>query len=93
MDTAIKAIFRQPETYLNQTITVKGWIRTIRTSKNFGFIEINDGGFFKNLQVAFEDTLENFEEIAKLGVSTALIVQGTLVESIGAKQPFELKAT
>lgn len=93
MDTAIKAIFRQPETYLNQTITVKGWIRTIRTSKNFGFIEINDGGFFKNLQVVFEDTLENFEEVAKLGVSTALIVQGTLVESIGIKQPFELKAT
>ena len=60
MDTAIKAIFRQPETYLNQNITIKGWIRTIRTSKNFGFIEINDGGFFKNLQVVFEDTLENF---------------------------------
>lgn len=91
--TAIKAIFREPATYLNQMLEIKGWVRTIRVSKNFGFIEINDGGFFKNLQVVFEDSLANFEEVSKLTISTALIIEGTLVESPGAKQPFELKAT
>lgn len=90
---AIKDIFRDHAKYLNQTIEVAGWIRTIRTSKNFGFIELNDGGFFKNLQVVFEDTLANFEEVGKLTISTALVIEGVLVESPGAKQPFELKAT
>lgn len=91
--TAIKNIFTQPNDYLNQNIQLAGWVRTIRTSKNFGFIELNDGGFFKNLQIVFEDTLANFETISKLTVGTALIVEGLLVESPGAKQPFELKAT
>lgn len=90
--TAIKNIFTQPAEYLNQTLTVAGWVRTIRTSKNFGFIELNDGGYFKNLQIVFEDTLENFEAVSKLTVGTALVVEGLLVESPGAKQPFELKA-
>ena len=67
--TAIKNIFTQPNDYLNQNIQLAGWVRTIRTSKNFGFIELNDGGFFKNLQIVFEDTLANFETISKLTVS------------------------
>lgn len=90
--TAIKNIFTQPADYLNQDLTLAGWVRTIRTSKNFGFIELNDGGYFKNLQIVFEDTLENFEAVSKLTVGTALVVEGLLVESPGAKQPFELKA-
>ena len=89
----IKSLYRNPDEYLNKEITVVGWIRTIRTSSHFGFIELNDGGFFRNLQIVFEENLPNFAEVGKLTISTALIVKGMLVPSPGAKQPFELKAT
>lgn len=88
----IKQLYRGAEEYLNKNILVSGWVKTERTSKNFGFIELNDGSFFKNLQVVFEESLENFNEIAKLSVGSAISVEGLLVESPGAKQPFELKA-
>ncbi len=88
----IKQLFRNAEEYLNKNITVSGWVKTERASKNFGFIELNDGSFFKNLQVVFEDSLENFNDISKLSVGSAISVEGLLVESPGAKQPFELKA-
>ena len=88
----IKQIFRNPDSFLQQTVKVSGWVRTVRVSKAFGFIELNDGSFFKNLQIVFDQSLDNFAEIAKLSVSTALTVEGELVESPGAKQPFELKA-
>ena len=74
-------------------MVVNGWIRTIRDSKTFGFIELNDGSYLKNLQVVFDTNLNNFEEICKLGISSSLTIEGTLVESQGAKQAFELKAT
>lgn len=90
---AINKIFRDPGTYLHQIITVVGWVRTLRDSKTFGFIELNDGSFFRNLQIVFDDSLANFSEIIKLGVSSAVTVTGELVESPGAKQPFELKAS
>ena len=89
----IKQLFRETPQFLNQSIQVSGWARTIRDSKTFGFIELNDGSFFRNLQVVFDDSLANFAEIAKLGAGSALTVEGKLVESPGAKQPFELKAT
>lgn len=89
----VKDLYRNTEKYLNQEVTVTGWIRTIRTSSHFGFIELNDGGFFRNLQIVFEEKLPNFAEIGKLTVSTALIVKGVIVPSPGAKQPFEMKAT
>ncbi len=88
----LKQIFRDHSTYLNKTIKISGWVRTIRVSKSFGFIELNDGSFFKNLQIVVDDTLDNFQQITKLPVSSAIIVEGELVESPGAKQPFELKA-
>jgi asparaginyl-tRNA synthetase len=88
----IKQLYRNTEEYLNKNIRVSGWVKTERTSKNFGFIELNDGSFFKNLQIVFEDGLENFNEIAKLSVGSAISVEGVLTESPGAKQPFELKA-
>ena len=88
----IKQLYRCSGEYLNKTIRVSGWVKTERTSKNFGFIELNDGSFFKNLQVVFEEGLENFNDIAKLSVGSAISVEGLLVESPGAKQPFELKA-
>jgi asparaginyl-tRNA synthetase len=88
----IKQLYKNPGDYLNKNIIVSGWVKTERTSKNFGFIELNDGSFFKNLQVVFEEGLENFNDISKLSVGSALSIKGILVESPGAKQPFELKA-
>ena len=90
--TELKQIFRTPEQFLEQEIEVAGWVRSIRVSKKFGFIELNDGSFFQNLQIVFEDDLDSVEEIAKLGVGTALIVQGRLTASPGSGQAFELKA-
>lgn len=91
-EVVVRQIFRNSQAYLNKQVKVSGWVRTIRASKAFGFIELNDGTFFENIQVVFEENLTNFNEIAKLTISSALIVEGILVESPGAKQPFELKA-
>lgn len=77
----------------DQEVLVCGWVRTIRDTKTFGFIEINDGSYFKNLQIVFDDTLDNFNEIAKLNVGSALRVTGRVVETPQAKQPFEIKAS
>ncbi|SHI28194.1 asparagine--tRNA ligase [Desulfosporosinus lacus] len=90
--TLVKEIHRETTRFLNQKVELSGWVRTVRTSKAFGFIEINDGSFFENIQVVFEDSLTNFAEIGKLTISSAIRIQGELVPSPGAKQPFELKA-
>lgn len=74
-------------------VLVCGWIRTIRDTKTFGFIEINDGSYFKNLQVIFDDSLDNFSEIARLNIGSAIRVRGYVVETPQAKQPYEIKAT
>ena len=92
-EVLVKQIFRDPESYLGRSLKVSGWVRTLRVSKSFGFIELNDGSFFQNIQVVFDDKLPNFQEIAKLPIATALRIEGELVESPGAKQPWELKAT
>ncbi len=93
MYTKVKDIFRKTDDYLNQKITLGGWVRTVRDNKNFGFIELNDGTFFKTIQVVFDNNLENFNTVAKLGVGSSITVEGIVVESPGAKQPFEVKAT
>ena len=91
--TTVKEIFLNPEKFANQEITVAGWARTIRSSNAFGFIELNDGSYFTNLQVVFEaEFLDNYNEIAKQNVGASLIVNGTLVLTPEAKQPFEIKA-
>ena len=91
--TTVKSIYRETAEYANKEVTLGGWIRTMRVSKNFGFIELNDGSFFKNIQIVFEaDKLSNYEEISKQNVGAALIVKGLLVETPEAKQPFEIKA-
>ncbi len=93
MKTVIKKLFRTPDEFAQKTITVSGWIRTIRVSKNFGFVELNDGSFFKNLQIIVEaDKLENFAQISKLNVGASLTATGVLVMTPEAQQPFELKA-
>ena len=91
-NTLIKDLFRNKEKYDGKEITVSGWIRTLRDSKTFGFIELNDGSFFKNLQIVFNDTLDNFKEISKLTISSSIIVTGKLIITENAKQPFEVQA-
>ncbi len=88
----IKELYRNSENYYSKEIQVSGWVRTVRDSKTFGFIEINDGSFFKNLQIVFDNTLENFEEICKLTLSSSITVVGDMVKTENAKQPFEVKA-
>lgn len=88
----IKDIYRSADDYIGKKISVQGWIRTLRDSKNFGFIELNDGSFFKNIQIVFDAELENFKEVAKLPIATAITVNGELVKTEGAKQAFEIKA-
>lgn len=91
--TEIKQLYRETQTFAEQNVTVAGWVRTIRSSKAFGFIELNDGSFFKGVQVVFEaDKIDNFAEIEKLNVGTSLIVTGKLELTPQAKQPFEIKA-
>lgn len=93
MESAVvKKLYRETENYAGKTIKVSGWIRTVRASNAFGFIELNDGTFFKNLQVVFENNLENYKEISKLPVSSSITVEGEFVLTPEAKQPFELKA-
>ena len=91
--TSIRTLYQHISEVQTSNVTVAGWVRTVRDSKTFGFIEVNDGTFFKSLQVVFEDNLENFKEVAKLGVGAAIIVTGELVMTPNQKQPFELKAT
>ena len=93
MNTVVKKLFRTPEEFADKTITVSGWIRTIRVSKNFGFVELNDGSFFKNLQIIIEaEKLSNFVEVSKLNVGASITATGVLVMTPDAQQPFELKA-
>jgi asparaginyl-tRNA synthetase len=91
--TFIKQIQATPTDFIGQTVTVKGWIRTQRSSKTFGFIEINDGSAFKNLQIVYTDTLANYADIDKLTIGSAIAVTGVLVASQGAGQAAELQAT
>ena len=90
--TEIRELYKNREAYLDQKVTVGGWIRSIRDSKTFGFIVVNDGTFFEPLQVVYHDKMDNFAEVSKLNVGTAVIVTGTLVATPQAKQPFEIQA-
>ena len=89
----IKELYRNKEEYIGKTVKVAGWIRTSRASKNFGFVELNDGSFFKNMQIVLSDEkLENFKEVTKLPISSSILVEGELVSTEGAKQPVEIQA-
>jgi asparaginyl-tRNA synthetase len=91
--TRISHIFENPEGFTSGEVNVSGWIRTVRDLKNFGFIELNDGSSFKNLQIIFErETLANYGEIAAQGVGASVNVRGTVTLTPQGKQPFELKA-
>ena len=88
----VKELYKNREAYLDNQVTVGGWVRSIRDSKTFGFIVVNDGSFFETLQVVYHDSMDNFAEISKLNVGAAIIVKGTLVATPQAKQPFEIQA-
>ena len=92
MKVPVKEIFRKGESFLNQEVEVFGWVRKIRDQKKFGFIELNDGSFFKGVQVVFEEDLKNFEEISRLSISSTIKVKGILVESKGSGQAHEILA-
>ena len=89
---SVREIFRNKEQYLDKEIEIGGWVRSIRDSKTFGFIVLNDGTFFEPIQVVYNDSMDNFAEVSKLNVGAALIVKGTLVATPQAKQPFEIQA-
>lgn len=88
----IKALYREAEKFEGKNVKISGWVRTVRASNAFGFIELNDGSFFKNVQVVFEKNLDNFKEISKITISSSLSIEGTLVATPDSKQPFEIHA-
>ena len=88
----VRELFRETEKYAGKKVSVGGWVRSIRDSKTFGFMVLSDGSFYTTLQVVFHDTMENFGDICKLNVGSAVIVKGTLVMTPEAKQPFEIQA-
>ncbi len=93
-DVRVKQLFRQAADFAGREVVVQGWIRTNRSSNKFGFIELNDGTFFRSVQVVYEESLiDNYEEIAKAPIAAALRVQGVLVLTPEARQPFEIKAS
>ncbi|MFA5109450.1 MAG: asparagine--tRNA ligase [Patescibacteria group bacterium] len=88
----IKSLYKDSAAYLNKKISVAGWVRTARSSKDFGFIELNDGSFFKGLQIVFGSDLNNFSAVENIAVGSSLEIEGELVKSPAAGQAFELKA-
>ena len=92
-DIQLRELHRNATSYADKEVVVRGWVRTNRSSNKFGFIELNDGTFFKSVQVVYEaDKISNFEEVAKAPIASAWLVRGTLVLTPEAKQPFEIKA-
>ncbi|MGY0373379.1 asparagine--tRNA ligase [Clostridium sp. JNZ J1-5] len=88
----IKQLYRETDKFLGKEVKISGWIRTLRASNKFGFIEVNDGSFFKNIQVVVEESLENFKEISKFAISSSVSIEGEVVATENAKQPFEIHA-
>ena len=89
---SIRDLYRNQEKYVEQTVTVGGWLRSVRDSKTFGFLVVHDGTFFEPLQGVYSDKLDNFSAISKLNVGAAVIVTGKVVATPGTKQPFEIQA-
>ena len=91
--TNIREIFRNKDKFADKEVTIGGWVRSNRNSKNFGFIVVNDGTFFEPIQVVYGNGLDNYDEVGKINVGAAIIVRGTLVLTPDAKQPFEIQAS
>lgn len=91
--TMVKSLFRETEKFLDKEVVLNGWVRKIRDQKNFGFIELNDGTFFKGVQVVFDTNLKNFADVAALSISSSIQIRGKVVKSQGAGQSFEVMAS
>ncbi|MFR1261136.1 MAG: amino acid--tRNA ligase-related protein, partial [Oscillospiraceae bacterium] len=91
--TPVRSLFEDSKSFDGKTVRVGGWVRNLRASKNFGFINLSDGTYFSQVQIVFGAELPNFQEISKLNISAAVIVTGTLVLTPEAKQPFEIQAS
>ena len=91
--TTVRNLYRNEKEFLGKEIEVSGWVRKLRDQKNFGFIELNDGSFFKGMQVVYDTSLANFEEISHLSISSSITVKGIFKESEGKGQATEIKAT
>ncbi|MGL5049712.1 MAG: asparagine--tRNA ligase [Fusobacteriaceae bacterium] len=92
-NVTVKELYSNFEKYLGEEVVLSGWVKKIRDQKQFGFIELNDGSFFNGVQVVFESSLENFEEISHLSISSTIKVIGKVIKSQGAGQKFEITAT
>ncbi len=91
--TSVRQMFYDAQRFLDRNVAAAGWVRNLRVSKNFGFIELSDGSFFKTVQVVFDDSLANFDEVSRLNIGAAVCVTGMLLLTPEARQPFELKAS
>ena len=89
---SVRELFKDTQKYADQTVTIGGWVRNRRPSKQFGFIMLNDGTYFTPVQVVYDDTISNFQEISKINIGAALIIEGTVVLTPDSKQPFEIQA-
>jgi asparaginyl-tRNA synthetase len=93
MKISVQKLYDKPQDFDNKNVTVEGWVRTIRSSKDFGFIELNDGTCFKNIQIVFESSvIENYSDVEKLPIASSISVTGSFVLTPNAKQSFEIKA-
>ncbi len=88
----IRQLYKNRSEYIGKKVKIGGWVRSNRDSKSFGFLVVNDGTYFETLQIVYNDSLTNFDEIAHFGAGAAVIAEGTLVETPEAKQPFEIQA-
>ena len=91
-EVSVKTLYRDPKQFLERKVTVSGWVRSVRASKTVGFLMLSDGTFFEQLQVVYEQCLENFVQISRLNVGAAVVVTGIVTAAPNAKQPFELHA-
>ena len=89
---SVRELYKNTAKYADQTIEIGGWVRNRRPSKQFGFIMLNDGTYFNPVQIVYNDTIENFQEISKINIGAALIIKGTVVLTPDSKQPFEIQA-
>lgn len=89
----VKKLYKDYKNYKDKEVLISGWIKTLRNSKTFCFVELNDGTFFKNVQIVFDNTIKNYNSLSKLGVGTSIRVKGVIIETPENKQPFEIKAS
>ena len=90
---SVRELYKNTAAYADKEVVIGGWVRNRRPSKQFGFIVLNDGTYFSPVQVVYNDTIENFQEISKINIGAALVVKGTLVLTPDSKQPFEIQAS